>query len=155
MRGYICCPLSGDIEGNIKKAIAYAKFVYDRCEMLPIVPHLMALVLDDNDPAQRALGISLGITQLLTATDIWIFGEQRSSGKRVIMIGRLNHIYKADLSHRAVSVYIYLYDRANKDGECWPSRLTKLLLIKISSQLTELLKFDINYLWVYLNRWDD
>jgi len=82
MRGYICCPLSGDIEGNIKKAIAYAKFVYDRCEMLPIVPHLMALVLDDNDPAQRALGISLGITQLLTATDIWIFGEQRSSGMK-------------------------------------------------------------------------
>lgn len=32
---------------------------------------------------------------------------------------------------------------------------SKLLLIKISSQLTELLKFDINYLWVYLNRWSD
>lgn len=29
---------------------------------------------------------------------------------------------------------------------------SKLLLIKISAQLTELLKFDINYLWVYLNR---
>lgn len=32
---------------------------------------------------------------------------------------------------------------------------SKLLLIRISSQLTELLKFDINYLWVYLNRWND
>ena len=48
------------------------------------------------------------------------------------MIGRLNHIYKADLSHRAVSVYIYLYDRANKDGECWPSIPTIAKELKFS-----------------------
>ena len=34
-----------------------------------------------------------------------------------------NHrkIYKSGLPHRAVIVYIYLCDRANKDGQCWPS----------------------------------
>ena len=47
-------------------------------------------------------------------------------------IGRLNHIYKADLSHRAVSVYIYLYDRANKEGECWPSIATIAKELKFS-----------------------
>ena len=26
-----------------------------------------------------------------------------------------------DLPHRAVAVYTYLLDRANKNGECWPS----------------------------------
>lgn len=26
-----------------------------------------------------------------------------------------------DLPHRAFTVYRYLLDRANKDGECWPS----------------------------------
>lgn len=26
-----------------------------------------------------------------------------------------------DLLHRAVAVYTYLHDRANKNGECWPS----------------------------------
>ena len=26
-----------------------------------------------------------------------------------------------DLPHRAVAVYTYLQDRANKNGECWPS----------------------------------
>ena len=26
-----------------------------------------------------------------------------------------------DLPHRAVAVYTYLYGRANKNGECWPS----------------------------------
>ena len=26
-----------------------------------------------------------------------------------------------DLPHRAVAIYTYLYARANKNGECWPS----------------------------------
>lgn len=30
-------------------------------------------------------------------------------------------LYRMDLPHRAISVYIYLADRANKDGICWPS----------------------------------
>ncbi len=33
-------------------------------------------------------------------------------------MGRLDFLYRMDLPHRAVSVYIYLYDRANKDGKC-------------------------------------
>ncbi len=37
-----------------------------------------------------------------------------------------------DLSHRAVSVYIYLYDRANKDGECWPAIPTIAKELKLS-----------------------
>lgn len=36
-------------------------------------------------------------------------------------MSRLDFLYRMDLPHRAVSVYIYLYDRANKDGECWPA----------------------------------
>ena len=30
-------------------------------------------------------------------------------------------LYRMDLPHRAISVYIYLADRANKKGICWPS----------------------------------
>ena len=37
-----------------------------------------------------------------------------------------------DLSHRAVAVYTYLYDRANKKGECWPSVNTIAGDIKLS-----------------------
>lgn len=33
-------------------------------------------------------------------------------------MSRLDYIYRTELPHRAVSVYIYLLDRANKDGEC-------------------------------------
>ena len=36
-------------------------------------------------------------------------------------MGRLDFLYRMKLPHRAVSVYIYLSDRANKDGECWPA----------------------------------
>ena len=36
-------------------------------------------------------------------------------------MGRLDFLYRMDLPHRAVSVYVYLYDRANKNGECWPA----------------------------------
>jgi predicted transcriptional regulator len=34
---------------------------------------------------------------------------------------KLDYLYKMDLPHRAFTVYLYLLDRANKDGECWPS----------------------------------
>lgn len=30
-------------------------------------------------------------------------------------------IYKEDLPPRAKTVYMYLKDRSNKDGECWPA----------------------------------
>ena len=39
-------------------------------------------------------------------------------------MGYFNSIYSSDLPHRARAVYMYLRDRANKDGICWPSILT-------------------------------
>ena len=36
-------------------------------------------------------------------------------------MSRLDFLYCMDLPHRAVSVYIYLFDRADKNGECWPA----------------------------------
>ena len=34
-------------------------------------------------------------------------------------MSRLDFVYRSELPHRARTVYIYLADRANKDGECW------------------------------------
>ena len=47
-------------------------------------------------------------------------------------MGRLNFLYQSDLPHRAVSVYIYLDDRANRNGECWPSISTIAKELKFS-----------------------
>ena len=47
-------------------------------------------------------------------------------------MGRFDFLYKTDLSHRAVAVYIYLADRANKAGECWPAIPTISRELKLS-----------------------
>ncbi|MBR4436040.1 MAG: helix-turn-helix domain-containing protein [Clostridia bacterium] len=47
-------------------------------------------------------------------------------------MGRLDLIYSSELPHRARSVYIYLADRANKDGECWPAIPTIAKELKLS-----------------------
>ena len=36
-------------------------------------------------------------------------------------MGKLDFLYRMELPHRAVAVYIYLFDRANKEGQCWPA----------------------------------
>ena len=48
------------------------------------------------------------------------------------MMSKLSFLYRMDLPHRAVAVYTYLYDRANKNGECWPSVKTIAGDIKLS-----------------------
>lgn len=35
-------------------------------------------------------------------------------------MSHFQNIYQSDLSHRARSVYMYLKDRVDKDGTCWP-----------------------------------
>ena len=47
-------------------------------------------------------------------------------------MGRFDKIYKMDLPHRAIAVYCYLYERANKEGECWPAIDTISQEIKLS-----------------------
>ena len=47
-------------------------------------------------------------------------------------MGRFDFLYKTDLQHRAVAVYIYLADRANKDDECWPAIPTIAMELKLS-----------------------
>ena len=36
-------------------------------------------------------------------------------------ISYFGSIYQTDLPHRARAVYMYLKDRAGKDGSCWPA----------------------------------
>ena len=36
-------------------------------------------------------------------------------------MGYFDSVYFSDLPHRARAVYMYLKDRSNKDGACWPS----------------------------------
>ena len=49
---------------------------------------------------------------------------------------QLIDIYRMDLPHRAISVYIYLADRANKESICWPSIPTISKDLKLSESTT-------------------
>ena len=36
-------------------------------------------------------------------------------------MGHFTSLYASELPHRAVAVYMYLRDRADKDGKCYPA----------------------------------
>ena len=52
-------------------------------------------------------------------------------------------LYQTELPHRAVSVYIYLSDRANKDGECWPAIPTIARELKLSQSTVRRALWDL------------
>ena len=47
-------------------------------------------------------------------------------------MGYFDSIYFSDLPHRARAVYMYLKDRTNKEGICWPSIKTIARELKLS-----------------------
>ena len=47
-------------------------------------------------------------------------------------MSRLDFLYRSELPHRAVAVYIYLADRTNENNECWPAIPTIVADLKLS-----------------------
>ena len=47
-------------------------------------------------------------------------------------MGRLDFLYRSEVSNRAVSTFLYLKDHADKNGECWPSIPTIAKALKVS-----------------------
>ena len=47
-------------------------------------------------------------------------------------MSRLDFLYRSELPHRAVAVYIYLADRTNENNECWPAIPTITSDLKLS-----------------------
>ena len=45
-------------------------------------------------------------------------------------------LYRMELPHRAISVHMYLSDRANKENTCWPSIPTIAKDLKLSESTT-------------------
>ena len=56
-RVYICAPLGGNTEENLKKVRRYAEYAL-RCGTAPVVPHFYAECLDDNNPKDREVGLA-------------------------------------------------------------------------------------------------
>ena len=80
---FLCSPLAGDIEGNIWNARRYAKFMVEK-GAIPLAPHLIyPQFLDENDKAQRDLGIFFGLVLLGKCEEIWAFGGSASKGMQM------------------------------------------------------------------------
>ena len=47
-------------------------------------------------------------------------------------MSRLDFLYRTELPHRSVAVYIYLADRTNENNECWPAIPTIASDLKLS-----------------------
>lgn len=47
-------------------------------------------------------------------------------------MGYFTSIYSSDLPHRSVAVYMYLHDRADKNGKCYPAIGTISRELKLS-----------------------
>lgn len=47
-------------------------------------------------------------------------------------MGYFSSLYSSELTHRARAVYMYLHDRANKDGMCYPAIGTIAKELKLS-----------------------
>ena len=77
---YVCSPLRGDIEQNIQNAREYCKYAVSE-GVLPIAPHIFfTQFLDDNNPDDRQAGMEMGMEQLRTADELWVFGDTVSEG---------------------------------------------------------------------------
>ena len=77
---YVCSPLRGDIEVNIRNAREYCRKTV-AMGFIPIAPHtIYTEYLDDREPAQRRQGLLIGLELLQKCDELWAFGTVTSEG---------------------------------------------------------------------------
>ena len=77
---YICSPLRGDIEANIKRATHYCEYAAG-CGVIPIAPHVAWNgIFDDTIPEKREMALQLGLELLRRCDEVWVMGDEISQG---------------------------------------------------------------------------
>lgn len=77
---YICSRFSGDVKQNVKAAQRFSRFAVDK-GFIPVAPHLLfPQFLDDDNPAERQLGLFFGNALMSKCAEVWVFGNTISSG---------------------------------------------------------------------------
>ena len=80
---FICSPLAGDFEKNLRNARRYSKYGVEQ-GTIPVAPHLLfPQFMDDGDKSQRDLGIFFGLVLLGKCDEIWVFGSEISQGMKM------------------------------------------------------------------------
>lgn len=77
---YVCSPLRGDVEKNIKDAREYCKSVIAAGD-IPIAPHVSYQgMFNDEVNAEREKALAIGLNLLKHCDEIWIFGDKITEG---------------------------------------------------------------------------
>ncbi len=77
---YIISPYAGNIEANVAFAIRCCRMAIQQGQT-PIAVHLLyPQILDDLNPAERKLGLELGLNVLRHCTAAWVCGTRISHG---------------------------------------------------------------------------
>ena len=89
---YVASQYAGDVKNNMKAAAKYCRHVI-RKGYMPIAAHLMyPAILDDNDPAQRELGMLFGLSLLGVCDEVWVFGPVSTGMEQEIREANKLHI---------------------------------------------------------------
>lgn len=76
---YICAPYRGNINKNIKDAIRYAKFAYEKGNV-PITSHLLFPFLDESNENHRQDALAMDLILLGKCQEVWVFGKKITDG---------------------------------------------------------------------------
>ena len=89
---YVASRYAGDVKVNAEAAASYCRHVIKEGYM-PIAAHLMyPLILNDNDPTQRELGMLFGLALLSVCDEVWVFGPVSYGMEREIREAKKLHI---------------------------------------------------------------
>ena len=81
---FIAHPISGDVQGNIKKVLDICAHIHNR-DVIPVVPYLACLqYLRDEVAEERELGIEASLEGFHRGyvDEVWLFGDHISAGMK-------------------------------------------------------------------------
>ncbi len=103
---YICSPLRGNMEDNIKRAMQYSAYAAG-CGVIPIAPHVAWNgVFDDTIPEKREAALRLGLELLKRCDEVWCMGNEITQG----MQGEIDEAKRL----RIATIYV-LDEQVDKD----------------------------------------
>lgn len=77
---YICSPLHGDMEANVRRATRYCEYAAG-CGVIPIAPHVAWNgIFDETVTEKRETALRLGLELLRRCDELWVMGNEISQG---------------------------------------------------------------------------
>ena len=86
---FVCSPFTApplepqDTQRNAERARGFCRFAVSQ-NCIPIAPHLLfPQFMEEDDPAQRRLGIFFGLVLQSKCKEVWVFGRNITKGMEV------------------------------------------------------------------------